>query len=66
MTSKINGQITPSQTILRLCVDDACFPFRFIVAAEVGVEDFVAVVVVVVVAVVISILSPLVLHEYPR
>jgi hypothetical protein len=40
------------------------------VAAEVGVEDLVAVVVVVVVvvvvAVVISILSPLVLHEYPR
>jgi hypothetical protein len=34
------------------------------VAAEVGVEDLV--VVVVVVAVVISILSPLVLNEYPR
>ena len=65
MTSKINGQITPSQTILRLCVEDACFPFRFMVAAEVGVADFVAVVVVVV-AVVISILFPLVLHEYLR
>jgi hypothetical protein len=37
------------------------------VAAEFGVEDLVAVVVVVlVVPVVISILSPLVLHEYPR
>jgi hypothetical protein len=36
------------------------------VAAEVGVEDLVDVVVVVVVAVLISILSPLVLHEYPR
>ena len=64
MTSKINGQITHSQTILRLCVDDACFPFRFMIAAVVGVADFVAVAVGV--AVVISILLPLVLHEYPR
>jgi hypothetical protein len=36
LTSRINGQTTPSHTVLRFCVDDACFPF-FLEA--VGVEE---------------------------
>lgn len=49
LTCRIKGQTTPSQTILRFCVDEACFPLRF---EKVVVVDIAAVIVPVVVIII--------------
>jgi len=43
------GQITPSQTILRFCVDEACFPLRFEKVVVVDIAAVVAPVVVIII-----------------
>ena len=49
LTSKIKGHTTPSQTILRFCVDEACFPLRFEKAVVVDIAAVVVSIVVIII-----------------